>query len=67
MKLNLDHTTDLEVGCPVCAAAVGAECVGTKPGTVHFNRRIANLARDPEALARMEAALGHGGAPEERN
>lgn len=64
---RLNHTADLEVSCPECDAAEGIECLGLDAGKCHFSRRIANIARDPEALARMEAALGRGGKPEARN
>lgn len=39
------HLADLAVDCPArgCGAVVGAECVGTAPGIVHFGRRLKRL------------------------
>jgi len=57
MKLDLSHAADLQVACPRCNAAPGVECSRTNPGIVHFHRRLANLARDPEAYAMIRIAL----------
>lgn len=69
-ELRLTHEADLEVDCGECHATVGEECKGLvllaasveravpSPDKVHFARRMANICRDPEARACVEAAFG---------
>lgn len=43
-KLTRAHVLDLRTPC-WCGAEIGRECCGTKPGTVHFARRLRRVLR----------------------
>ena len=44
-RLPTMHEVDLQIRCPArdCLRGVGKECKGTKPGIVHFARRLKRL------------------------